>query len=164
MTILFENESGRELPFDAEALANRVILHSLDYEQCPYEAEVSMIITTNDEIQRMNSEHRGIDRATDVLSFPLVDYVRPGDFSHLEEEEDCFDPDSGELLLGDIVISVDKVYEQAESYGHTPEREFAFLTAHSMLHLMGYDHMVPEEAEVMEARQAEILAQLGINR
>jgi probable rRNA maturation factor len=79
-------------------------------------------------------------------------------------EADYFDPDSGELILGDIIISVDKVEEQAESYGHSKKREFAFLVAHSMLHLCGYDHMEAEEAVVMEAKQEAVLTKLGITR
>lgn len=85
----------------------------------------------------------------------------------MEEEEMprvTFGPDTGELVLGDIMISVDKVREQAESYGHSTKREFAFLVAHSMLHLCGYDHMEPEEAEVMEQKQEELLTGLGITR
>jgi probable rRNA maturation factor len=113
----------------------------------------------------MNREHRGIDRPTDVLSFPNVDYESPADFSNIEDrEEDYFDPESGELCLGDIVISIDKVFEQAKEYGHSPMREYAFLIAHSMLHLLGYDHMEPSEAAVMEAKQEEILTRLGITR
>ena len=132
---------------------------------CPYEAQVSILITDDDEIHRINLEQRQIDRPTDVLSFPMVNYETPGDFSFLEEDsEDCFDPDSGELLLGDIVISADKVAAQAEEYGHSRRREYAFLIAHSMLHLMGYDHMTPEDAAEMERLQEEILQQLGISR
>ena len=78
--------------------------------------------------------------------------------------EDYFDPDTGELLLGDIVISVEKVMEQAEKYGHSVKRELAFLVAHSMLHLFGYDHMEPDEAEVMEDKQNQILLNIGITR
>ena len=107
---------------------------------------------------------RQIDRATDVLSFPMADYETPGDFSHLDEDAGLFHPDTGELMLGDIVISVDKVFEQAEEYGHSTEREFSFLFAHSMLHLLGYDHMEPDEAAVMEAKQAKALEDLGITR
>ena len=100
-----------------------------------------------------------------MLSFPNLDFETPADFSHLEEHEaDYFDPESGELLLGDIILSADKVKEQAESYGHSELREFAFLIAHSMLHLCGYDHMEPEEAQVMEAKQEEVLAGLHITR
>lgn len=165
MTLNFEDEYGLSLPFEEESLAAQVIEHSLDYEECPYETEVNLLLTSNEEIHRMNREFRGIDRATDVLSFPMLEYGTPGDFSYLEEaESDCFNPDTGELILGDIVISKDKVLEQAEAYGHSPKREFAFLVAHSMLHLMGYDHMAPEEAAEMERRQAEILAQMNILR
>lgn len=165
MTLNFEDEYGLPLPFEAESLAEHVIEHSLDYEKCPYEAEVNLLLTSNGEIHRMNREFRRIDRATDVLSFPMLEYEVPGDFSLLEEaENDCFNPDTGELLLGDIVISKDKVLEQAEAYGHSPRREFAFLVAHSMLHLMGYDHMEAEEAAEMEKRQEEILAQMNILR
>ena len=152
MTIDFENESSLDLGLDL-------------YMDCPYEAQVSILITDDDEIHRINLEQRQIDRPTDVLSFPMVNYETPGDFSFLEEDsEDCFDPDSGELLLGDIVISADKVAAQAEEYGHSRRREYAFLIAHSMLHLMGYDHMTPEDAAEMERLQEEILQQLGISR
>jgi probable rRNA maturation factor len=132
---------------------------------CPYEAQVSVLVTDNEEIHKMNLEHRQIDRPTDVLSFPMVTYETPGDFSILEEDEqDCFEPDSGELMLGDIVISADKVEEQAQEYGHSIRREYAFLITHSMLHLMGYDHMTPEEAAQMEELQEEILKQINILR
>ena len=88
----------------------------------------------------------------------MHDYPVPADFSQIEETDpDAFHPDTGELMLGDIIISMDKVREQSESYGHSLIRELAFLTAHSMLHLMGYDHMEDEERQVMEAKQEEIL-------
>ena len=75
----------------------------------------------------------------------MIDYRIAGDFSNLEQEEDNFNPDTGEALLGDIVLCTDKVNEQAKSYGHSEKREFAFLILHSMLHLFGYDHMTPED-------------------
>ena len=100
----------------------------------------------------------------DVLSFPMIDYPEPGTFDFLEEEEDCFDPESGELTLGDIVISKEKVLSQAEEYGHSPKREYAFLIAHSVLHLTGYDHMEEEERQVMEQKQREIMERLDILR
>jgi probable rRNA maturation factor len=165
MTIDFENEYGSDLGLDMEAIANEVIPCALDYMECPYEAQVSLLITDNEDIHQINLEHRGIDRATDVLSFPMVEYQTPGDFSQLEENGmDCFDPDSGELMLGDIVISGDKVLEQAEEYGHSVLREYAFLITHSMLHLMGYDHMTPEEATQMESLQEAILLKMNIQR
>ncbi len=150
--------------FDLEETAKKVIEGSLDHENCPYEAEVNLVLTDNEEIRRTNREFRDIDRETDVLSFPMLEYDRPGDFSHAEEDESCFNPDTGELILGDIMISVPKLKEQAEAYGHSQLREYAFLIAHSLLHLMGYDHMEPEEAALMESRQREILEDLGITR
>lgn len=164
MTIIFEDESGRELPFDGQALTNRVIEAVLDYEGCPYEAEVDLLLTTDEGIHQVNRETRGIDRPTDVLSFPALEYEQPGDFDFLEDEDYCFHPETGELLLGDILLSIDKVYAQAEEYGHSLEREYAFLIAHSMLHLCGYDHMEADEAAVMEAKQQEIMKLLGILR
>lgn len=165
MTFCVENESGKELPFDVEEIAGKVIEEALEYENCPYEVIVDVLLCDNEGIHVMNREHRGIDRPTDVLSFPNVDYETPADFSGIEDSiEDYFDPESGELCLGDIVISVDKVLEQAKEYGHSPKREYAFLIAHSMLHLLGYDHMEPEEAAVMEHKQEEILNRLGITR
>lgn len=165
MTFCVVNETGQKLPFDAQAVAVRVISETLAYENCPYEAAVDITLTDNEGIHAMNREFRDMDCPTDVLSFPNVDYTEPADFSELERRaEDYFDPESGELCLGDIVISVEKVYEQAQEYGHSPLREYAFLIAHSMLHLLGYDHMEDQEALEMERRQEEILCRLGIRR
>ena len=148
-----------------EDIIRDVVNESLDYEKCPYEAEVNVILTDNQAIQEINREHRQIDAPTDVLSFPMVDYEAPSDFDHVEDAvEDYFNPETGELMLGDIVISVDKVEEQAEKYGHSQTRELAFLVAHSMLHLCGYDHMEEEERLLMEARQNEILERRGYTR
>lgn len=165
MTIDFENESSKDLGIELYEIAEEVISFTLDYMNCPYEAQVSLLITDNEEIHQMNLEHRQIDRPTDVLSFPMVEYETPGDFDFLEEAgDDCFEPDSGELMLGDIVISADKVIEQAAEYGHSIKREYAFLITHSMLHLMGFDHMTEEEAAEMERLQREILDELQITR
>lgn len=166
MTLIFENEGNYELGFDPEALARQVIDQVLDMEQCPYEAEAELILTDPENILRMNREFRGIDRETDVLSFPMTEYPVPASFDFLETEagDDCFNPDTGELLLGDIVISVSRAEAQAEEYGHSLRREYAFLIAHSMLHLLGYDHMSPEEAAVMEQKQEAALQALGITR
>lgn len=164
MTLLFEEEGSLKLLLPCEALAVKVIEMALDYAKCPYEAEVNLLLTMNDEIQEMNRNFRGIDRATDVLSFPMVDYEAAGSFSFLEDALEYFNPESGELMLGDIVISKEKVVSQAEEYGHSIEREYAFLIAHSMLHLFGFDHMEEEERAVMERKQAEILERLQILR
>lgn len=164
MTINFEKEYDLNLNIDYEQIAEKVINYALDYEKCPYEAEISLTLTDNAIIHSLNREFRNTDRPTDVLSFPLVEYEKAGDFDVFEDSFDCFNPESGEFMLGDIVISLDKVKEQAESYGHSYEREFAFLIAHSMLHLMGYDHMEDDEAKIMESKQKEILDNLGIFR
>ncbi|EGG84908.1 metalloprotein, YbeY/UPF0054family [Lachnospiraceae bacterium 2_1_46FAA] len=164
MTIYFEEEGELKLDLECETLAETVVEGVLDYEKCPYEAEVNLLLTMNKEIQEMNAEFRHIDRATDVLSFPMIDYEKAGEFAFLEEDDSYFNCDTGELMLGDIVISKEKVIAQAEEYGHTIKREYAFLIAHSMLHLLGYDHMEEQERLEMERKQKEILEQLGITR
>ena len=165
MTISIEYETDKTLDLPYEQIIEDVVNESLDFEKCPYEVEVNVILTDNEAIQEINREHRGIDAPTDVLSFPLVDYETPSDFSHLEEAvEDYFNPETGELMLGDIVVSVDKVKEQAEKYGHSETRELAFLVAHSMLHLCGYDHMEEAERILMEERQSKILEGKGYVR
>lgn len=164
MALYFEEEGSLRLPLPCEELAREVVDAALDYVGCPYETQVNLLLTTDEQIHEMNRQFRGIDRPTDVLSFPMVEYEAPGEFGFLEDEEDCFDPESGELVLGDIVISKERVLEQAAAYGHSPKREFAFLIAHSVLHLTGYDHIGEEERLVMEQKQREILEQLGILR
>lgn len=171
MTINIEYETEEKLDFDWETVIKSVIETACDYVKCPYEAEVSVTLTDNDNIRQINNEYRQIDNPTDVLSFPLLDYELPADFSFLESDNEddeivseYFNPDSGELMLGDIIISVDKVKEQSEKYGHTDRRELAFLVAHSMMHLFGYDHMESTEAVVMEQKQEDVLSILGITR
>ena len=122
-------------------------------------------IVDDDAIRELNRRTRNIDSVTDVLSFPVCEFSAPSRFEEAEEDPfGCFDPESGHLLLGDIVICAERVRSQAEEYGHSRRREFAFLTAHSMLHLCGYDHMEPEEEAEMLAKQNEILNALGITR
>ena len=165
MTILVENEAERELDFDYEEVIEAVINKTLETENCPYETEINVLLTGNGEIHTANKEFRGIDRPTDVLSFPMVDYEFPSDFSCVDKNPESYlNPETDELLLGDIMISVDKVYEQADEYGHGRKREFAFLIAHSMLHLLGYDHIDEAERKVMEVKQEAILDALGITR
>lgn len=164
MTIEFEKEYDKDLGINYEEIADKVINAALDYEECPYEAEVSLTLVDNNRIHDINKEFRDIDRSTDVLSFPMVEYDDAGEFAFLEDEDDCFNPETGELMLGDIIISLDKVEEQAIAYGHSFTREYAFLIAHSMLHLMGYDHMTDDDASIMEAKQRAILDNLNITR
>ena len=164
MTIYFEEEGELALPLACREIAEKVIETALDLTGCPYEAEVSLLLTMDTQIQEMNTEFRGIERATDVLSFPMIEYPAPGEFGFLKEREDCFDPESGELSLGDIVISKEKVLAQAEEYGHSVLREYAFLLVHSVLHLTGYDHMEESERSNMEEKQDEIMKCLDILR
>ena len=165
MSLSVETEVDVELGFDYEALAKRVIEFALEHEEFPYECEVNLTLTDNEGIREINRTYREIDKPTDVLSFPLINYEKAGDFSALEENyDDNFNPDTGEIMLGDIIISIEKVKEQADSYGHSIEREFAFLILHSMLHLFGYDHMTEEEAAIMEEKQKIILDKMKIFR
>lgn len=165
MSFYLEEECEVGFDFDYRDLAREIVDFCLEHQKFPYEAEVNLTLTDNDGIHEINRIHRGIDRPTDVLSFPMLSYTAPGDFLFLEDEnEDDFNPDTGEAILGDIVISVDKVKEQAESFGHSEKREFAFLIVHSMLHLFGYDHMEEEERTVMEEKQRSILEAMSISR
>lgn len=164
MTITVEAETEVDFPFDYKELAEHVITFTIDHENFPFEAEVNLLLVDNEKIHEINKEYREIDRPTDVLSFPLLSYETAGDFENIEDCDDNFNPDTGEVMLGDIIISVDKVKEQASAYGHSCKREFAFLIVHSMLHLFGYDHMAPEEAVFMENKQKNILNEMNILR
>lgn len=164
MTLQIDYETDRKIGIEYEELAKKVVQKVLDMEGCPYDAQVNLVLTDNEEIQRVNTEFREIAAPTDVLSFPMIPFETPADYAIVEEDESYFDLDTDELLLGDIMISVDKVFAQAEEYGHSVTREFCFLVAHSMLHLLGYDHMTPEEAVVMENKQRTALDELGITR
>lgn len=165
MTSFVENESGITFDFDIEALVQEIADKVLMLEQCPYEAQINLLITDNEGIRELNRDFRQLDVPTDVLSFPTIPFEKESDFAMVDDREaDFFDPDSGELLLGDIMISAEKVKEQALKYGHSEKREFGFLVAHSLLHLCGYDHMEPEEAARMESKQKKALEELGITR
>lgn len=165
MTIHIDKEAEATFDFDEDTYIKRVILAALDYVKCPYEAEISVLFTYNAGILEMNLDFRGISHPTDVLSFPMVEYKAAGSFDNLEEEQpECFHPETGELLLGDIVLSCEKIKEQAKEYGHSELRELCFLVAHSVLHLIGFDHMEEEERRQMEQMQEEILTNLEIFR
>ena len=146
--------------FDYMTLYERSADAVLLAENCPYEVTVSLMITDDEEIKHINFESRNINSATDVLSFPMIEYASPSDFSGVENDPSDFDPETGELMLGDIVLSADRVKSQAAEYGHDIQREFAFLIVHSMLHLCGYDHMKEEDRLIMEERQRRIMESL----
>lgn len=165
MNSYVENEVGADFGFDIKEIMDAVMGEVLEEEGCPFEAQVNLLVTDDEGIREFNKRLRDTDAPTDVLSFPMVSFEREADFSVVEEDEaDYFDPDSGELLLGDIIISADRVREQAAQYGHSEKRELAFLIAHSMFHLCGYDHMMEAEAKIMEQKQEMALRALGITR
>ena len=150
MDVLFENNTNEEINYK---LIEKVISEALRYEGVNDNTEVSVTIVDNEEIRKINNKFRNIDRATDVLSFPLIDF-----------DSESLPDDGSKIYLGDIIISIERAKEQAKEYGHSIDREIGFLTAHSMLHLLGYDHMVPEEEKEMFAKQEEILNNLWLRR
>lgn len=164
MSVNIENEFENEIDLDYESIISSVVEEALDFIKCPYECEVNVTIVDNDTIHKINKQQRNIDRDTDVLSFPLLEYGQAGQFQEFDSQLECFNPDTGELMLGDIIISYDRVLSQAREYNHSTKRELAFLTAHSMLHLFGFDHMVDDERIEMENMQNIILKNLGITR
>ena len=165
MTSYVENETDVSFPFTMQEILEQIMETVLETENCPYETTVNLLLTDRNGIREYNREYRDLDKETDVLSFPNIPFIKAGDFTVVEEDEAAyFDPDSGELVLGDIILSADHAAAQAQEYGHSLLREFAFLTAHSMFHLCGYDHMTPQEATIMERKQEEVLEQLKITR
>ncbi len=154
------NQRKFKVTKDMRDLVRSAVKAALEYMDFPLKSEVSVMFTDDEEIHELNRLHRGVDRPTDVLSFPLFEYDENGDI--IEDDLD-FNP-NGEMILGDIVISLETASRQAQEYGHSFEREIGFLTVHSMLHLFGYDHMTPEDEEEMFGYQREILERMGLER
>ena len=152
MIYFMNDQESYPITYKLKMLVRKAVVATLEYEGYRSDAEVSLTFTDNDGIQTLNRDYRQIDRPTDVLSFPLTDY------------ESAELPVGGpELSLGDIVISLERAAEQAEEFGHSFEREVAFLTVHSMLHLLGYDHVNSDEEDAeMRRRQREILREMGL--
>ncbi len=140
---------------EEEKLIEKVIHCVLEEENIKKNLDVYVTLTNNENIRKINAEHRNIDKATDVLSFPMFERDEIPSLKTEDETED---------ILGDIIVSVEKVKEQAEEYGHSFERELAYLVTHGMLHLLGYDHMIDEEKVIMRKREEEILEKLNITR
>ena len=164
MTLIIDDLVTDGLDFDYKKTAEDVVNESLKILKFPLPAQVSLSLVSEEEIHVENQQFRNVDRPTDVLSFPMLEYPAPGDFSFIEDDEESIDPDTGEVVLGDIVLCIPRVLSQAQEYGHSVKREYAFLIAHSMLHLMGYDHVKDAERKEMERLQDEILGHLGIGR
>ena len=159
MDISFLNEQDKfDIMDKLKELITLAAKTALDYMGFDRDAEISVMFTDNEGIRVLNAQHRGIDRVTDVLSFPMLEYDDDGEM--FDDPGDIED----ELCLGDIVISLERAAEQAEEYGHSFEREVGFLTVHSMLHLLGYDHMTEEEEKEMFGFQKEILTEMGLER
>lgn len=150
---------------EVDVLKN-TILFALKEEEVNIPCEVSLTFVDNASIREINRENRQIDRETDVLSFPMLEYENNMVFKEYYKDFK-FDEtylDEGELVIGDIVLSLEKAKEQAKEYGHSFERECNYLVIHSVLHLLGYDHMVEEDKVKMRAREEELLNKLGISR
>lgn len=126
--------------------------------------EVGLTLTDPDSIRELNREYRGVDAVTDVLSFPLMEFEKGAEGRVDPEDEDAVDPDTGLIMLGDIVINMERVFSQAEEYGHSPEREGCYLCVHSVLHLLGWDHMGPEDKKAMRQQEEKLMAGLGLAR
>lgn len=165
MSILVENNTSFLINENYVSIIEKAVNESIIYINCPYKGEVSITFVNNEEIRELNNSYRGNDVPTDVLSFPQIDFDIPGDFSFLRKNLESFmNLETNELILGDIIISVDKLIEQAKEFNHSFERELVFLIVHSMLHLFGYDHISQEEEKMMLDIQKEILEKVGIRR
>ncbi len=153
--LYFQNDQeALPVTYKLKMLTRRAVIATLEHEQYMNPCEVSITYTDNEQIHALNLQYRGVDKPTDVLSFPLMDFSGESDEPVADEPV---------VSLGDIVISLERAREQAEEYGHSFEREVAFLTAHSMLHLLGYDHETGEADEQdMRARQTAIMEALGL--
>lgn len=155
LRIYFENEQEKyPVSYNLKVLLREAIENTLDFEDFQNVCEVSVTFTDNEGIRELNKKFREMDKPTDVLSFPLFDF-----------EGECEEPPIDEIIsnLGDIVISLEKAKEQADEFGHSFKREVAFLTVHSMLHLLGYDHERSEEEDrEMRAKQTEIMKIMGL--
>lgn len=143
-----------------------VINFALKEEEVSIDCEISMLFVDNEEIRDINNETRGIDRATDVLSFPMLDYDDKKVFKETYKDNnfDATFMDGEELVLGDIVLSLERTLEQSKEYNHSFEREACYLVVHSVLHLLGYDHIEDEDKKIMRKREEEILGKLDITR
>ena len=150
-------EAEVEVPEELSPLLNNVIVTALDEEQVELPCEINVLITDDEGIHQINLEQRDVDRPTDVLSFPMFD-LEPGE--HPDEEDE--DPETGLIPLGDMVLSLERAVAQAEEFGHSVEREVCYLAVHSILHLLGYDHMVPDEEREMTEKQDEIIKKVKL--
>lgn len=161
MKILIENIQMKiDFEKDLNELIEKAVGFSLESEDFPLEPEISFILCDDEKIRELNKNHREIDAPTDVLSFPMLEYI-----DGIAQAEDYdFDMSEDLLMLGDIVISLETATRQADEYGHSLEREIAFLATHGIFHLLGYDHETKEEESIMLGKQESVLEKLGLTR
>ena len=166
MTVNIEYEAELQLNLDYEDIIKSVVSEAAAYEKCPYEIEVNVTITDEESIREINNEYRNIYKATDVLSFPMIDYKKGKVYKdlYLNFNFDSMFFDNGNLVLGDIVISLERALEQSIEFNHSFFREASYLVIHSVLHLLGYDHMEEIEKRAMRNREEYILNKLNIPR
>ncbi|MCR4788065.1 MAG: rRNA maturation RNase YbeY [Lachnospiraceae bacterium] len=165
MIVNLENETEFDPGFDILKTAEEVAGTILEKENFSKDAEVELLITDPETVKEINSEYRDIKKTTDVLSFPNTEWDAPADYEcEGFSDESLIDPENGCYMLGQIVLNDRRIISQAEEYGHSIKREYAFLIAHSILHLLGYDHMEEDDAKVMEEKQKKYLDVLGITR
>lgn len=153
-----------EISEETKDMIRNCVNRALDVENFDFRAMVSVTLVDNPSIREINSEYRDVDRATDVLSFPMLDLDPGHEHLNIDDFIDDADPDSGAVILGDIMISMEKAKEQAQEYGHSFERELGFLVVHGILHLLGYDHMEQDDRDIMRSREEAILKALGLTR
>ena len=156
--IIFDN-AGVEISSEEENTIRSAVECALKTENIEFDTEISVTLTDNEGIRGLNSQYRDIDRETDVLSFPMYEFESPAEF---DENELALEP--GAAVLGDIIISMEKVKEQALEYGHSEKRELSYLTVHSVMHLLGYDHMTDDDKTVMRSHEEAVMSKLGIQR
>ena len=165
MTIDYDKSTPIEFDFSESELLDTLVKGVMDELAVSYEVAVSVSVVGEDEIRRINGEFREMDSVTDVLSFPMNEFDEAGVFEGESFEASMsLDPDTDELMLGDIVLCADKVKAQAAEYGHSEKREYAFLIVHSLLHLCGFDHITDADRRLMEAKQSLVLDSLKIYR
>ena len=154
MNLFIENYTNQSLTDEYKKIISDVIKYALTLENINSKPEISVCFVDNDKIKNLNKKFRSIDKETDVLSFPMIEFNNQPKDVLIKKN----------ILLGDIIISLPKAFEQAKEYGHTIEREIAFLTAHGILHLLGYDHINSEDEKMMFEKQKFILKKIGLER
>jgi probable rRNA maturation factor len=168
LTLTIDNRQDKYDTDGFQKIIESVIEKTIEHHNIKKECQISVIFVDNFQIKDINNEYRGIDSPTDVLSFPMIEYVYNEEVLNCKEDIwrniENIDIDTGELVLGDIVLSLEKAYDQSSEYGHSVDREIAFLTVHGMLHLLGYDHETEKDGQNMRLMEEDILSILNMQR